>query len=284
MVGYRVAIRTCLKTTGSSQYDFENARPPVSLVVFTLVKTATNRKGNIMKKLSIIAALAVITTTSAHAGFYGAVRGSYADFNNKAYQTVSGLEANPTTISDEKLSDGIASLKIAAGYEWRGFGAEIELAKFSESSATGDWVMQPEGPTCTNETCFMRNKFGLDTSIATAMFNASYTHDFGYAIKPFVMVGLGVAEIKETGSIKIADYVRTPVNDESLEMESPETTNRNFAWSIGAGAEYDITDSIAASISYRFTDLGDIDASDATATVKRNMSMHELVIGAKYRF
>ncbi len=239
-----------------------------------------------MKQSSIfaIAAVAAISATSANAGFYGAVRGSYADFNNTAYQTTGLVGPTPVTISDETLSDGIASLKIAAGYEWRGFGAEIELAKFSESSTSGDWVMQPEGPTCTNETCFMRNKFGLDTSIATAMFNASYTHDFGYAVKPFVMAGLGVAQIKETGSIAIADYVRTPVNDESLEMESPETTNRNFVWSVGAGAEYDITDSIAVSLAYRFTDLGTIDASNDTGTVKRDMNMHELIVGAKYRF
>jgi opacity protein-like surface antigen len=67
-------------------------------------------------------------------------------------------------------------------------------------------------------------------------------------------------------------------------VESPESKHRNFAWSIGAGAEYDITDSIAVNLAYRFTDLGDIDASDATATVKRDMNMHELILGAKYRF
>ncbi len=242
-----------------------------------------------MKKVSIIAVFAAIaTTTSANAGFYGSIKGSLADFNNTAYQTTDALVpygvGTDYVISDEKLSDNISSLKIAAGYEWRGFGAEIELAKFSESKTTGDWTMRPEGPTCTDATCVMNNKFGLNSEVSTAMFNASYTIDSGYKVKPFAVVGLGAAQIKETGSLTISDYVRTPINDESYSAESPESKHTNFAWSIGAGAEYDITEHIAVNLAYRFTDLGKIDASNDTGTVKRDMSMHELIIGAKYRF
>ncbi len=244
-----------------------------------------------MKKtfsISTLAAIVAISATSANAGFYGAVRGSYADLQNQSFQSTDALVpygvGTDYVMSDEKLSDGIASLKIAAGYEWNGFGAEIELAKFGDAKMTGDWTMQPEGPTCTDETCIMRNEFGLETSVVTAMFNASYTHDFGYAIKPFVMAGIGVAQIKESSRISIADYARTPINDESFETKSAEEKYNNFAWSIGAGAEYDITDNIAVNLSYRFTDLGTISASDELNVVKRDMSMHELIVGAKYRF
>ena len=128
-------------------------------------------------------------------------------------------------------------------------------------------------------TCFESN-----TDLMTLFANMSYAVDFGYAIKPFVTAGAGVAFVKETGSIHVGDYERTPGNDESFDMTAPSENHTEFAWNVGLGAEYDLSEDFSIHAMYRFVDVMEIDNSKPGADVKRDMDMHEFVIGAKYMF
>ena len=48
--------------------------------------------------------------------------------------------------------------------------------------------------------------------------------------------------------------------------------------------EYDLSEEFSIHAMYRFVDVMEIDNSKPGADVKRDMDMHEFVIGAKYMF
>lgn len=237
-----------------------------------------------MKKTALFATVSVLAgVMSAQAGgFYGAIKGGYGYLQNNLRQTT--LEPLAGVIADGKEHDSVFDYKVAVGYDFGELAAEVEFSQYTQAKFNGDWTLQPEGPTCTNASCFMYNTFELNTDLMTLFANMSYAVDFGYAIKPFVTAGAGVAFVKETGSIHVGDYERTPVNDESFDMTAPSENHTEFAWNVGLGAEYDLSEEFSIHAMYRFVDVMEIDNSKPGADVKRDMDMHEFVIGVKYMF
>ena len=56
--------------------------------------------------------------------------------------------------------------------------------------------------------------------------------------------------------------------------------DNNFAWQIGAGVSYAMTDNVAVDAGYRYVDYGDFTKEDTTI----DTSAHELYVGARYSF
>ena len=82
---------------------------------------------------------------------------------------------------------------------------------------------------------------GLEHKVKTMslMLNGYYDIDTGSALRPYVNLGIGVSRLK-------------------LE-ENPRNTKKNnkFSWGGGVGMGYDITQSVALDLGYRFLDLGE---------------------------
>ena len=63
-------------------------------------------------------------------------------------------------------------------------------------------------------------------------------------------------------------------------------STQSFAWNVGAGVGYHITDHIILDMNYRYVDLGEVawgSKSVAEVTAK-NLTANELLFGVRYQF
>lgn len=122
----------------------------------------------------------------------------------------------------------------------------------------------------------------VDTTAATAEFNAlllmanAYV-DFGtYAgITPYVGAGVGFAALDYDEVVFTSNGTPTGTTEEGSE-------ELRLAWSLSAGASYDVSDNIAIDGGYRFTRIAD-------GAVSPNMTdggvdLHQVRLGARYKF
>ena len=105
------------------------------------------------------------------------------------------------------------------------------------------------------------------------MLNVFYDFDTGTKFTPYIGGGIGIAHLK----VKI----RT---DEGKVSKS----DNSFAYQLGAGVAYAVTDSIALDLSYRYTDSGSMTVreyslEDADKT-KIDSTAQEILFGVRYTF
>ena len=94
------------------------------------------------------------------------------------------------------------------------------------------------------------------------------------AFTPYVGAGLGMA-------FNYANYTFT-TKGYNANFDEHHTT---FAWNAGAGVAYDITDSFAVDLGYRYVNLGYYEVDlPAGAKVKNQPSNHEFMLGLRYTF
>ena len=104
----------------------------------------------------------------------------------------------------------------------------------------------------------------------SVMLNAYYDINTGSKLTPYVGGGIGIAHLK--GSIK----------EDGLTESKSKT---NFAWQIGAGVSYALTDNVAIDAGYRYTDAGDVKITDEDGiSGKFESKSHEFLLGARYAF
>jgi opacity protein-like surface antigen len=151
--------------------------------------------------------------------------------------------------------------------------SEVEYAIFSRAKNKLSVHDSDDGSTS------LEHRFGIQTLFA----NVYYDFHNSSAFTPYIGGGLGMAFIsaKAKGS--------TAGESESFGSKR----NSNFAWNIGAGAAYDITDNIALDLGYRFVGLGEgkmkdaQDNSDPDGFVRsktKNLYMHQVGLGLRFSF
>ena len=101
----------------------------------------------------------------------------------------------------------------------------------------------------------------------SVMLNGYYDIDTGTKLTPYVGGGLGYAKVKGIMTIPAASYY------ESMD-------DNNFAWQLGAGVGYAVTENVTVDAGYRYADYGDFSKNDVTL----DTSAHELYVGARYTF
>lgn len=125
---------------------------------------------------------------------------------------------------------------------------------------------------------------GLSTSNLTTMLNA-YINPMELAeihtgrFSPYLQAGVGWAR-NETGNAVI--------DGNTLKG----ATNNDFAWQVGAGLGYAITDNWKIDLSYRFLDMGQAKSSkDVVGSPQKllrgarfDLQAHEVLIGLRYQF
>ncbi|MDD2870320.1 outer membrane protein [Neomegalonema sp.] len=91
----------------------------------------------------------------------------------------------------------------------------------------------------------------------------------GYALgqfMPYVTGGLGIAKYR-----------------------GEDTNDKAYGWSLGAGAEYAVTESLVARVEYRYSDYGDaktdvLVGEGATARLKTSLTAHDVRVGVGLKF
>ena len=170
---------------------------------------------------------------------------------------------------------------IAIGYDFdKKFGvpirAELEYAGFSKAEAEKTYGDD-------DYTSKMKQTFGIQTLFV----NAYWDIDTGTQFTPYVGAGLGMA------------FIRTKFKDSGYEYADPddswsESTGSknvtNFAWNVGAGLGYDITENWTMDVGYRFVGLGSVktktyrDDDYEMYGKTSNLYQHQVAVGIRYTF
>lgn len=160
-----------------------------------------------------------------------------------------------------------------------GIFSEVEAKQsFTEydNSGTADW-------TGTN-----KQTFGIQTIFA----NVYYDINTGTPVTPYVGAGAGVAVI----DTKIKADGHDPANPtDSIDVSTSSRNVTNFAWNVGAGVGYDITQNVTIDLGYRFAGLGSAKSSAANFEdgnggqfkaygKAQDLYMHQLSVGARLTF
>ena len=103
----------------------------------------------------------------------------------------------------------------------------------------------------------------------SVMLNAYYDIDTGTKLTPYVGACIGMARLK--GSIK---------GDDANVSKS----KTNFAWQVGAGVSYAMTDNLALDAGYRYTDADEVNVKNDGSNNKFEAKSHEFLLGARYSF
>lgn len=103
----------------------------------------------------------------------------------------------------------------------------------------------------------------------SVMLNAYYDIDTGTKLTPYVGAGIGMARLKA----KVAD------TDENLSK-----SKTTFAWQVGAGVSYAMTENVFLDAGYRYTDSGNVTIKEDWGKAKFDSTSHELLLGARYAF
>ena len=111
----------------------------------------------------------------------------------------------------------------------------------------------------------MKNKF--------ALLNTYYDINTGTKFTPYVGLGVGVAKLKAK-----------EINQENSKYITGKKDATNFAWQIGAGVNYALTDNWSVDLGYRYLDEGHVKYEDAQGYNKFEAKSHEILLGARYTF
>lgn len=154
------------------------------------------------------------------------------------------------------------SLDGALGYDF-GNGLMIEGQLGFLSSNTGDLSIPGFG--ITTDTDGRLN-------VTYAMANAWYGLDIGYGISPFLGGGIGYSWLDVEATYPLSG---SPLDD----------TASAFAWQLGAGAMFDVTDQISVMGRYRYLDTSEFTIQDDDGTdVTGDFNTHIVDIGLKFKF
>jgi len=168
--------------------------------------------------------------------------------------------------------------------------AELEYAVFSNVSGKRSWhEAYEEGGFDIEENWSAKQKL----QVQTLFVNAYYDFRNDTAFTPWVGAGLGMAFINSKGNAGLSLDV-DGINEFNESVSIGSKTNTNFAWNVGAGVAYAVTEAVSLDLGYRFAGLGkaetrtrkvDIDGDSLSLRAKtKNVYMHQVMLGLRFTF
>ena len=256
-----------------------------------------------MKKLVLTSALVISAISSANAAsptFYGSLKGSFVNESQEHAINKSDLQGAFMKSTDATNDLTNTSVKFALGanvYETEYFTirAEIEKGTFGEISQN-DFDFFAE-KAILNNNITVNTKSKNDTWFANGYFDYKANEFF----QPYVNVGVGMNTHTFALSRTSGSYF----------VDNEENTNINFAWNIGAGVSYKVSNKMTLDLGYRYSDLGKSElgyyqfvegiktsggaaalaGSDVTNQVREtrfdhkiSTVMHEVLLGVRFNF
>ena len=222
-----------------------------------------------MKKQTLIIAVALVASLmlsgmafAEGGGFYGSIKagGSYLDATKSLSSNSTGNSAS------SKFDREAGAVGIAAGYNW--MDGDLPLRTELEYMYTGDYKYKYSDSNAT-----LTDKITLQT----LMLNVYWDFYNSTSFTPYVNAGAGAAWVQEKFS---ASTVGAP---------SSKTTT-NFAFNVGAGVGWSLTESVILDLAYRYDYYGDGKKVTATSTgvnlesQVKNIGTHKALLGLRYQF
>ena len=157
--------------------------------------------------------------------------------------------------------------------------AELEYALFStaEGETSQTWYMGGNP--------YWRDSIKQKLQIQTLFVNAYYDFHNRTAFTPYLGGGLGLAFVRAKGSNNWTDYLYSVSGTDKFGAK----TTTNFAWNVGLGATYDITNWCSIDLGYRFAGLGkgktNYGGTLGSYRIKtKNIYMHQVTTGVRFTF
>lgn len=187
-----------------------------------------------------------------------------------------GADSGTLRIGDE--TDDTFGGSIAVGYDFdKRFGipirAELEYAGFSEAEAKKTYRDGGDS-----------HKLKQTFTIQTLFVNAYWDIDTGTQFTPYIGAGAGMGFIRTKLRYNGEDAAFT------WGASTGSKTVTNFAWNVGAGVGYDITDNWTVDVGYRFVGLGSVKTKTFSeygveAYGKAgDLYQHQFAVGFRYTF
>ncbi len=244
-----------------------------------------------MNKIALLngisAALLSINVSAAEYNPYFSLKGSISQIQNDTTAvsdySFGGVTHHINTLSDKTHKDSVFGLKAALGtskaLKYGQLRGELELA----SSETSKEHNQFNFKISKN---YIHN-FDIKTSYYSAMLNLYYDIDTGTKFTPYIGGGIGYARVKSKA------VVTGDIPGGHLDISSS-THENNFAWQLGFGVSYQVTNNIDLDFGYRYSDYGNAKDSVTTpipnlgaplyADAKYSITSQEVLLGFRYSF
>lgn len=233
-----------------------------------------------MKRIFAVSTLSVVCayagTVSANEGVYvsGKVGTSVVHVSGAKTRFIEegDVIASPKVSSNNK---GVLAGGIAVGYDFNAqyqFPVRVELdATFrAKGESNGHVVIEDY-----SDDMQIKNKVQADTY----MLNAYYDFHNSSAFTPYISAGLGMAHVK----------LKHKAIDSDSDARMSGSAN-NFAWGVGVGTQYAVTENVAIDAGYKYINAGKVSASSYHAEgdfgykAKAKASTNDFTLGVTYSF
>ena len=231
---------------------------------------------------------------------YVSAKMAYAKLKNKSDVDstfyLPGTRYADNVVSDKTLKDDVWGTRLAYGLsapvKFGKIRTELELGWNSKAGDDNlyDFVLDNH---------YRGEHYQVNTSVWTGMFNVYYDIDTGTKLMPYINAGVGYAHLKTKAHTW---GMRGPFSNGNgtvpYDLSFKEDAN-NFAWNIGLGVSYALTDNLSVDLGYRYTDFGNIRSNpiirDSKGAVMgadgpfifdgdMKLYMHEVNLGLRYAF
>lgn len=262
--------------------------------------TTSTRKPSTMKHILPVATLA-FTALCASPSLADQPRGAYVSLDLGVAQTTGDdlgqfgtNQVNAPVNGYDYDSDANVVVGAAIGYAFgNGFSIEGELRHRHFDTDNGGEPTNPAGG-------LPGTTFAVETenSNFSLMANAAYALDLSHtsvpALRPFVKAGIGLSYLETETTLRSPAFAGFGViggtgcpADPTTVYCYPDNDDWYFAWGIGGGLAYDLTQNVSVDLEYRFSSIGDLESDlDPNGDIVRggNVYTHDLTIGLAYRF
>ena len=232
---------------------------------------------------------------------YVSAKMAYAKLKNKSdvdstYYYITETKYKDNVISDKTLKDDVWGTRLAYGLsapvKFGKIRTELELGWNSKAGDDNIYgiVISDE-----NKDNYQHEHYQANTSVWTGMFNVYYDIDTGTKLMPYINAGVGYAHLKT----KLHTWGNCGPKANNYDFSFKEDAN-NFAWNIGLGVSYALTDNLSVDLGYRYTDFGNIKSNPTIRDTSQGdvmgvagpfiidgdmkFYMHEVNLGLRYAF
>lgn len=166
-------------------------------------------------------------------------------------------------------SENVFGAGLAVGYDFGLYSAmpvraELEYATFTEAKGSAS-----------GRTLGLAYNASGKVDVDTLFLNAYYDFRNETRFTPYLGAGLGMSFVSMKGSDSGNDYGK---HEET-----------NFAWNVGLGCAYILTEGISLDLGYRYADLGEaktgsLGVHGVSALKTDEVTMHQFMLGARFSF
>lgn len=137
------------------------------------------------------------------------------------------------------------------------------FVNFAPGYDFGDFRLESEFAYQVNNVGKINKSFvkGGDVTNLSLLFNGYYDFLKGSAVRPYITAGIGIARV-------------------NAQIEADDDTDSVFAYKVGVGLSYKMSENVALDFGYRYFATSDIDVFG----LKFSNSSHSILLGARYNF